>query len=478
MNPDQLEPASPARPDREADAAAIIARHLSEANFDCLPGELLPSLKSRILDTLGCMLAGSGAPGCPELVGLCRAWGGAPQSRVIGQEQRLPAPLAALANGTMARAVDFDDVFEAGTLHVSASLLPAALAVAEARGGVSGKNFLTALALGSDLICRLSLAIQLPPGVSGMNSTFQCAYFAAAAVAGKLLGLGREGLQNALGLAYTQLAGNSQNLLEGTLAIRLSQGLAAQGGVVAAELARAGFDAARESLEGKFGYFKVYQRGEYHRGRLLEGLGQHYYGPEATLKIYPCCMHTHAAIEALREIKVQNHLTASDIGRIKVGLNQQGYNFVGSASPEKMAPRAVPEAQFSIYYVLAASFPTGRLTPADFRPEALGRPEVQSLAGRVECQVDPDLQRECPTMVSPALVRVETRGGRVLEARTRDRRGTPQSPLSWQEVVDKFLDCARAAARPVAPEQALRVVSLVERLEHLSDASQILDPLG
>lgn len=478
MNTDKLEPAYPVRSASEADAAAIIARHLFDTDFDRIPGELLPSLKLRVLDTLGCMLAGSGAPGCPELANLCRAWGGAPQSRVIGQEQRLPAPLAALANGAMARAVDFDDVFEPGTLHVSASLLPAALAVAEAQGGVSGEGFLTALALGTDLICRLSLAIELPPGISGMNSTFQCAYFAAAAVAGKLMGLKRDVLQNALGLAYTQLAGNSQNLLEGTLAIRLSQGLAAQGGVVAAELARVGFDAARESLEGKFGYFNVYQRGNYNRSHLLEGLGRQFIGPEVTLKVHPCCMHTHAAIEALQYIKVENRLAASDIGLIKVGLNQQGYNFVGNGSLEKMAPRTAPEAQFSIYYVLATSFPTGRLTPADFEPEALGRSEVRSLASRVECHVDPGLQRECPSVVSPALVRVETRDGRVLEARARDRRGMPQNPLSWQEVVEKFLDCSRAATRPLSRERALQVVSLVEGLEHLADASQILDPLG
>ncbi|MCF8043634.1 MAG: MmgE/PrpD family protein [Desulfarculaceae bacterium] len=478
MNPDKLELASSFKSASEADAAAVLARHFSDTNFECIPGELVPSLKLRLLDTLGCMLAGSGAPGCPELVGLCRTWSGAPQSRVIGQGQRLPAPLAALANGAMARAVDFDDVFEPGTLHVSASLLPAALAVAEAQGGVSGESFLTALALGSDLICRLSLAILLPPGISGMNSSFQCAYFAAAGVAGKLMGLDRDGLQNALGLAYTQLAGNSQNLLEGTLAIRLSQGLAAQGGVVAAELARVGFDAARESLEGTFGYFNVYQRGEYNRSQLLDGLGEHYYSPEVTLKIYPCCMHTHAAIEALQEIKDQHGLIEADIARIQVGLNQQGFNFVGGASPDKTVPRTTPAAQFSIYYVLAACFATGRLTPAEFAPDSLARPEVMELARRVECRVDPVLQQEQPTGVSPALVRVETRDGRILEARARSRRGTPQNPLSWQEVVDKFLDCAQAAARPIAPERALRVVTLVERLESLSDASQILDPLG
>lgn len=248
--------------------------------------------------------------------------------------------MAALTNGTMARAVDFDDVFEPGTLHVSASLVPAALAVAEAQGGVDGKSLLTALALGVDLICRLSLAIQLPPGVSGMNSTFQCAYFAAAAVAGKLMGLEVEGLRHALGLAYTQVAGNSQNLLEGTLAIRLNQGLAAQGGVMAAELARVGLTAARDSLEGKFGYFMVYQRGAYDRDRLLEGLGQRYYGPEVTQKIYPCCMHTHAAIEALQEVKAKHLIDEAQIARIRVGLNQQGYNFVGAASSDKITPGA------------------------------------------------------------------------------------------------------------------------------------------
>ncbi|BEQ16993.1 MmgE/PrpD family protein [Desulfoferula mesophila] len=478
MKSDRLIPPSPSSTAAPTEAAALIAQHLYDTSFACIPSELLPDLKLKLLDTMGCMLAGSGAPGCPELVELCRGWGGAPQSRVVGHDLRLPAPMAALTNGTMARAVDFDDVFEPGTLHVSASLVPAALAVAEAQGGVDGKSLLTALALGVDLICRLSLAIQLPPGVSGMNSTFQCAYFAAAAVAGKLMGLEVEGLRHALGLAYTQVAGNSQNLLEGTLAIRLNQGLAAQGGVMAAELARVGLTAARDSLEGKFGYFMVYQRGAYDRDRLLEGLGQRYYGPEVTQKIYPCCMHTHAAIEALQEVKAKHLIDEAQIARIRVGLNQQGYNFVGAASSDKITPRSVPEAQFSIYHVLAASFATGRLATADFEPATLVLPEVRDLAGRVECWVDPDLQERCPSGVSPARVRVETRDGRVLEALGRERRGTPANPLSRQEVMNKFLGCARGAARPVEPEQALRAARLVERLEELNDVGQILAALA
>ena len=477
MCSDKLKTSSPSGLPKGIDAAAYIARHLFGTNFSNIPSEIVAGAKSRVLDTLGCMLAGSNAQGCEELAGLCAGWGGAPQSRILRRKKRLPAPLAALVNGTMARAVDFDDVFEPGTLHVSASLLPAALAVTEAWGGVDGQKFLTAFVLGSDLICRLSLAIQLAPGVSGMNSTFQCAYFAAAAAAGKLIGLEEGGMQNALGLAYTQVAGNSQNLLEGTLAIRLAQGLAAQGGVVAAELARAGFDAARESLEGRFGYFRVYQRGNYDRDQLLEGLGERFYGPEVTQKIHPCCMHTHAAVETLQAIRTEYGLSDSDIAGIKVGLNRQGYNFVGGASPEKSAPRSTPEAQFSIYYVLAASFAAGRLTPADFTPAALKRAEILDLAARVECQVDPDLERERPSGVSPARVEVKTRDGRVLQAQAGERRGTPGNPLGWHEVVDKFMGCAQAAEKPVDEERARRVVDLVERLEHLADAGEILDPL-
>jgi hypothetical protein len=128
-----------------------------------------------------------------------------------------------------------------------------------------------------------------------MNVTFQYACFGCAGVVGRVLGLDEEKMVHAMGLAYSQTAGNSQNLLEGTLATRFSQGLAAQAGVYAAVFARRGITAAREVLEGKFGYYPVYQRGEYDVRSLLEGLGERFEGVNVTLKKYPCCMHSHAA---------------------------------------------------------------------------------------------------------------------------------------------------------------------------------------
>jgi len=174
----------------------------------------------------------------------------------------------------MARAVDLDDVFEPGTVHGSASVVPTALAVSEKEGGISGKKFITSVALGVDIICRMSLTNKIPPGETGMNVTFQYAFFGSTAVAGKLMNLNKKEFLDAMGLAYTQTSGNSQNLREGTLAIRFCQGLASQGGIYSAIFAHKGITAANEVLEGKFGYYPVYQQNKYNREHLLKEIGQ------------------------------------------------------------------------------------------------------------------------------------------------------------------------------------------------------------
>jgi len=281
------------------DAVIPIVDHFIERKFCELPSEVVLATKKSILDVLGSCLAGTSAAGCRELVSQVLYWGGVQESTIINDGVKVPAPLAALANGTMCRAVDFDDVFEPGTVHASASVVPAVLAAAELIGGCDGREFLIAVALGIDVLCRMAVANCVPPGVSGMNATFQCAYFACAGAVGRVLGLSRTEMIHSMGLAYTQTAGNSQNLLEGTLATRLNQGLAAQGGVSAAIFARIGFTAAKDVFEGKFGYYPVYQRGEYDRNSLLDDLGRRYEGVNVTTKLYPCCMHTHATIDAI-----------------------------------------------------------------------------------------------------------------------------------------------------------------------------------
>jgi 2-methylcitrate dehydratase PrpD len=244
---------------------------LLQSDFGILPEEAVTATKKSIIDTLGVTIAGRKAEGCRKIVDLVQQWGGKKEATVLSYGFKVPLPQASFANGVMARALDLDEVHDMGTVHTSASVIPGALAAAEAIGKVSGKEFIVAVALGIDLIARMSLAPQSGACLSGMAGSYQAGTFGTAAAVGKLFKLNRKQMGNALGIAYSQAAGNSQCYVDGSHTIRVQQGLSASAGALSAILARRGITGAQEFFEGKFGYFNTYHGGKYDR-EVLQGI--------------------------------------------------------------------------------------------------------------------------------------------------------------------------------------------------------------
>ena len=207
------------------DPAWALAEHICGNGFADLPTATRAATCNDILDTFGCLLGGSGEPGIAELARIIGGWGGAPQSQVMLWQRRLPAPQAAMLNASMAHALDFDDTLDhGGSIHPGASVLAASLAVADMLGGVSGPSLILAVTLGLDVSCRVALASTLD---RGWHRTAAMGVFGAAAASGKLLGLNVEQMVNALGIAFSQSAGNRQCILDGALTKRLQAGQAA-----------------------------------------------------------------------------------------------------------------------------------------------------------------------------------------------------------------------------------------------------------
>lgn len=460
------------------DAIVPLVRNLIRIQFKDIPAQVIGITKKSILDTFAAMLAGTSAQGCPEVIAQVLEWGGKKESTVFRSHKKVPAFLAVLANGMMARAVDFDDVFEPGTVHASASIVPAALAAAEMRGGLEGREFLTAVTLGIDLICRMARTHRIPSGLSGMNVTFQYAAFGCAGVVGRILRLGEEKMIHAMGLAYSQTSGNSQNLLEGTLATRFCQGLAAQAGVYAAVFAQKGITAAQEVLEGKFGYYPVYHRGQYDRRYLLEGLGEKFEVVHVTLKKYPCCMHTHAAIDAVLDIRAEQDLKPDEVDRVTVKVNQQGFNFVCLPLEKTRVPQTIPEAQFSLPYAVSTAMVKGKVFLEDFTNEEIRNPEVRKLATRVDCQVDLELDQTAQGNVTPAALEIRTRKGEFFSRKVIERRGSPTNPMTMEEVEEKFRKCAEFGQKKLRGKRRDRLLHILKTLENLEEVTQVLNLCG
>ena len=234
-----------------------------------------------------------GARGVAEARELAVEWGGAPQATILAFGDKVPAHHAAWVNGTMAHARDYDDTHDAAVLHAGVSVVPAALAAAELRSGARGSDFIAGVAAGLETICRLGVATRIGIIESGWIYTPLFGYFAATVAAGRVLGLDVTQMVNALGIVYSQVAGNHQVTRDGALTKRMQPGFAAQAALVSVQLAQRGVRGAQATFEGVDGFLRVYLRDRCDRDALREGLGERYEFTELSYKPYPCCRFNH-----------------------------------------------------------------------------------------------------------------------------------------------------------------------------------------
>ena len=447
------------------DPAWALAEHIVGTSFAKLPAATRTATCNDILDTFGCLLGGSGAPGIAELVRITDRWGGAPQGQVMLWQRRIPAPQAAMLNASMAHALDFDDTLDhGGSIHPGASVLAASLATADLLGGVSGERLLLAVSLGLDVSCRVALASTLD---RGWHRTAAIGVFGAAAASGKLLGLTVEAMVNALGIAFSQAAGNRQCIVDGALTKRLQAGQAASSGVFAAILAAEGFTGAQNIFLGRFGFFELYQPNGHDAAKLLEGLGREFRGDELSFKPYACGRPQHAmldaAIAAREQLGFGSVANIAEIDEVSVHASAATIadNFDGA--PHKRKPTQIVEAQFALPYLIAAALIHGRVgitEVADIR-----NPHVLAIAARMQ-----GIAADPPT----SGLTVQLRDGRSAAVTLGKPLGSPTNPLSIQRLKMKFADCARNAVRPLPDEVVRDAAESFLRLESISNVSTLL----
>jgi 2-methylcitrate dehydratase PrpD len=445
------------------DPAAALAAHIAATGFADLPAATVAATKRDILDTLGCALGGSGAPGIAELLGLFRRWGGAGEAGLLLAGGRLPAPQVAYVHGAMAHALDFDDTLDAGgSIHPGASVLAAALATAELRDAVDGRDFVVAVALGLDVSCRIALAATAD---RGWHRTSAIGVFGAAVTAGRLLGLTAGQLHHALGIAYSQAAGNRQCIVDGALTKRLQAGQAASSGVLAALLAADGFTGAEGVFAGRYGFFELYQPGGYDLAPLTADLGRAWRGDGLSFKPYPCGRPLHAAIDA--SIALHRRLGPdAAIAEVSVGAPEAviAENFAGAA--HKRAPRQIVEAQFALPFLISAGLLRGRVGIAEVA--AFEDPAVRALAARITGVARP----------GPLTITARGADGHSEEAVAGVPLGAPENPLAPQDLAAKFRDCTAHALRPIDGDVADRLIEFVSDLDEQPDARAIVRSLA
>jgi 2-methylcitrate dehydratase PrpD len=445
------------------DPAWALAEHVCLIGFTDLPAATRAATCDDVLDTFGCLLGGSGAPGIPELARVLGGWGGAPQSQVMLWRQRLPAPQAAMLNAAMAHALDFDDTLDhGGSIHPGASVLAASLAVSDMLGGVSGERLLVAVALGLDVSCRVALASTVD---RGWHRTAAMGVFGAAAAAGKLLGLNVGQMVNALGIGFSQAAGNRQCIIDGALTKRLQAGQAASSGVLAAILAREGFTGARDIFLGRFGFFALYQPDGYDPAKLVDGLGEAFRGDELSFKPYACGRPQHAmldaAIAARRQLGLGTTAGPSELAEVRVTApaTTVAENFSGAA--HKRRPTQIVEAQFALPYLIAAALVHGRVGIKEVAD--IHNDQVLNIAARMAANDR-----------GPAAIMLRLRDGRTATVAAGTPLGSPQNRLTAEQLKAKFVDCARNAVRELPDDAVREAADMILRLEDVPDITELL----
>jgi 2-methylcitrate dehydratase PrpD len=441
--------------------AGRLAEFTASLEFSDLPPAVVASACLRTLDTIGIALAASTGETAPAILGALDGWGAAGECTVIGAKRTAAAPLAILANGTLAHSLDFDDTHAASITHASAVVVPVALAVAEAEGA-DGHTLIAAMVAGYETITRLGMAASGAFHARGWHATGVCGPFAAALVAGRIERLDPARLTAALGIAGSFASGVLEYLADGSWVKRVHAGWAGHAGAIAAALARGGFTGPESVLEGRFGLYRTFLDAEPDMAPFAT-LGRQWETPGIGFKPYPCCHYNHAYLDCVLELRQAHALVPDDVESVECRVPAGQVPIVCEPRPGKVRPRSTYDARFSLPYSVASALLDGHVGLDTYTIDRLEEPRRLALAARVSHVVDPG---STFPHGFPGWIRVRLRDGRMLEARTPDGRGSLARPLPPEAIVEKFRD---NAGRALPAARVREIESVVLGLDAAAD---------
>lgn len=403
------------------DAIFNLAKNVVQTRYEDLPADATAAAKMFIIDTLGVALAGSTATGCSEVVDLIKEQGGKPDSSILVYGGKVPAQEAAFANSMMIHGRDFDDTHEGQVGgHCNVSVLPAALSLGEKKEA-SGREFLTSVILGINLMGRMGNAAPL---FHGWHNTTTLGAFGAAA--GRILKLSEAQMVNTLGIVFSQAAGNRQGRADGALTKRMQPAFSARAGIFSALLAEQGLTGAKNIIQGPWGFYALNgdhtrQRSEQELlNRLMDQLGKRYEVVNLSAKPYPCCRLTHGAIEATLSLIKEHSIREADVKAVEIQTSPVIYDTVGR--PFQIRDNPQVDAQFSIPYTVAVVIQRGKVTLEDFEVDVVKQPRTSELAKTVTVQAEEGLAK------SVTVVNIKTHSGKIFSKKIEIFKGHPQNP--------------------------------------------------
>ncbi|MFC1877231.1 MmgE/PrpD family protein [Thermodesulfobacteriota bacterium] len=449
-----------------------LAGYCSHMRFNDLSDEVIDCAKYRFLDWISVAFRGSiEAPSQTAFRFISEMEKG--QGVIVGTRQKAPYLYSALANGTSSHSIEMDDVNNESSLHPGVVVFPSALA-AGGMAGASGKRFILAVVLGYEVMIRLGTALGPENSYQrGFHPTGTCGAFGSSVASSKILGLQEEEILNAIGISGSQAAGSMEYLAQGAWTKPFHAGWAAHSGMVAALLSRKGFKGPSSILEGRDGFLHAYSNGA-DPSKVLDGIGSGFQILQTSVKIHACCRYMHSPIDAVLKIVKENNLRPEQVKKIKIGVLKAGAHLIAEPIESKYKPQSIVDAQFSMPFGAVAALLYGRAGLNEFQPSTIQSRPVRETMRKVECIVDPELDRTFPKQWR-ATAEILTEDEKRYSTTVEYPRGDPENPLSWEEMIERFHDLT---GQIIKKDQRLKIVEAVKKLDGVKDmrkwSSQLL----
>ena len=447
--------------------SAKMAKFAIDLKYQDIPEESIWEAKRFLLDSVGCALAAVNNRDMAAMYRFIEKLGGTPEASVIGKDFRTNASNAALMNCLLTRALDYNDIYwEQDPSHPS-DMIGAALAAAEVNRK-NGRDALVAIIIAYELEIRWCHAAD--PGVREVGwHHATLTQFVSPLVAGKMYDLDLDQMIAAVGIS-----GSSHFTLGGVVAGHLTNmkntadPLAAQAGVIAALMAREGYEGPVEVIEGKEGLFEVVNNVEWRPEWLLKDLGKEFMITQCSYKAFPTEALTHQPISAAMQVCQEHNLAAEDISQILVETTARGADIL--SDPSKYKPTTKETADHSLPYVIAAAVADGNVLPDSFSDEKLKDPRIWDLLGKIKVVADPEIDAMFPG-VKRARVSITSNAGETHTAQVDHAKGSPQNPMSDDEIVSKFQANAEGVINSSRQDE---IIDWTWRFDELTDIGEYM----
>jgi 2-methylcitrate dehydratase PrpD len=465
---------APASPAEEFPKAPGLTKYVSEfivnTKYEDIPEDVLALGKKTILDGFGLALAGSASVMAPRIQRYIETLGVSKgKASIIGTTIKTHPRFAALANGISIHADDYDDT--GSGVHVAAPVLPPAFALCEL-GRKTGKDLMLAFHVGVEVENKIGEAISPRHNGDGFHTTGTCGSFGSTAACAKLLGLNATQTAYAIGVTGSEASGLRDNF--GSMTKSFNAGHAAENGTVAVDLASLGWTAADDILEAPLGFFQA-GGGSFDPHAIVNRLGKPWMfaAPGDLIKRFPCGTIQQQVMDEMLRLILKNDIKATEVDRVEVGGNQ---NNLGTLFRHR--PATGLEAKFSMEFSMSILLLERKAGLGQFTDAVVQRPDVQDMIRRVKYYVDPEFDKRFArgeslqaVLIEDSILKIYMKDGRVISGRTEPAKGSPENPMTYDDVSDKFRGNAEFAKWPA--QKAESVIQLVKSLESAPDVSRL-----